>query len=161
MSGPADDEAPGQGLPAGGTPAKGTPGGGGLAAGRAWRWILRPTALAIHEAQIAEHGGLPGLRDLGLLESALARPRNLFAHRPEADVFDLAATYAYGLARDHAFNDGNKRTAYVVARLFLVLHGADLTASGVERVLVFEKLGKGEVEEAELTKWMKIGRHSV
>ncbi|OIN99125.1 MAG: death-on-curing protein [Desulfovibrionaceae bacterium CG1_02_65_16] len=130
--------------------------------GGAWRWILRPTVLAIHDAQIAEHGGLPGLRDLGLLESALARPQNLLAHAPRAtslapapDAFALAAAYAYGLARNHAFNDGNKRTAYVVARLFLVLHGHDLTAPDVERVLMFERLGKGEVGQEELAAWMR------
>lgn len=133
------------------------------AAGRAapWRWILPQTVLAIHDVQIAEHGGAPGLRDLGLLESALARPKNLLAHagppyaaRPP-DAFDLAAAYAYGLARNHAFIDGNKRTAYVVARLFLLLHGHDLRAPDVERVLVFERLGKGEMEERELAEWMR------
>jgi len=139
-------------------------------AGRApaWRWILPATVLAVHDAQIADHGGLPGLRDLGLLESALARPQNLLAHAPDVsgtadttglsttpDVYDLAAAYAYGLARNHAFHDGNKRTAYVVARLFLILHGHDLRAPDVERVLVFERLGKGEVGERELAGWMR------
>ncbi len=126
-----------------------------------WRWILPQTVLAIHDAQIAQHGGAAGLRDLGLLESALARPRNMLAHAPGSarppDAYDLAAAYAYGLARNHAFIDGNKRTAYVTARLFLVLHGCDLSAPDVERVLVFEKLGKGEVGEAELAKWMRGG----
>ncbi len=128
----------------------------------AWRFILPSTVLAIHDAQIADHGGLPGLRDLGLLESALARPKNLLAHAdpssgpPDApDVFDLAAAYAYGLARNHAFIDGNKRTAYVVARLFLLLHGHDLTAPDVERVLVFERLGQGELTQEELAGWMR------
>lgn len=123
-----------------------------------WRWILASTVLAIHDAQIAEHGGLPGLRDLGLLESALARPRNLVAHSPHPpDAFDLAAQYAYGLARNHAFVDGNKRTAYVTSRLFLILHGLDLCAPDVERVLVFERLGKGEVGVEELAGWMRGG----
>lgn len=121
-----------------------------------WRWILPSTVLAIHDAQLAEHGGLPGLRDLGLLESALARPRNLLAHSPhQPDAYALAAEYAYGLARNHAFVDGNKRTAYVTSRLFLVLHGQDLRAPDVERVLVFERLGKGEVEVEELGAWMR------
>ena len=130
-----------------------------------WRWILPATVLAIHDAQIADHGGLPGLRDLGLLESALARPQNLLAHAPDVsgtanppftpDAYDLAAAYAYGLARNHAFHDGNKRTAYVVARLFLLLHGCDLHAPDVERVLVFERLGKGEVGERELAGWLR------
>ncbi|MGE4265157.1 MAG: type II toxin-antitoxin system death-on-curing family toxin [Desulfovibrio sp.] len=127
-----------------------------------WQWILPQTVLAIHDAQLADHGGLPGLRDLGLLESALARPKNLLAHAPmsapasaQPDAFDLAAAYAYGLARNHAFIDGNKRTAYVTARLFLVLHGHDLHAPDVERVLVFERLGKGEVGEKELAEWMR------
>ncbi len=123
-----------------------------------WQWVLPQTVLAIHDAQLADHGGLPGLRDLGLLESALARPKNLLAHAPtsaQPDAFDLAAAYAYGLARNHAFIDGNKRTAYVTARLFLVLHGHDLHAPDVERVLVFERLGKGEVGERELAGWMR------
>ena len=124
-----------------------------------WQWILPQTVLAIHDAQIADHGGAPGLRDLGLLESALARPKNLLAHAPGVtgppDAYDLAAAYAYGLARNHAFIDGNKRTAYVVARLFLLLHGCDLRAPDTERVLVFERLGKGEVEERELAAWMR------
>lgn len=124
-----------------------------------WRWILPQTVLAIHDAQLAEHGGLPGLRDAGLLESALARPRNLLAHAPSAaatpDAYDLAAAYAYGLARNHAFIDGNKRTAYVVCRLFLLLHGCDMAAPDVERVLVFERLGKGEVTERELAGWLR------
>lgn len=132
-----------------------------------WRWILPATVLAIHDAQIADHGGAPGLRDQGLLESALARPKNLLAHAPAAhtplpgdrppDVFDLAAAYAYGLARNHPFIDGNKRTAYVVARLFLLLHGFDLTAPDVERVLVFERLGKGELTHDELAGWLRGG----
>ncbi|MDP2848193.1 MAG: type II toxin-antitoxin system death-on-curing family toxin [Humidesulfovibrio sp.] len=124
-----------------------------------WRWILPQTVLAIHDAQLAEHGGLPGLRDLGLLESALARPRNLLAHAAQGvappDAFDLAAAYAYGLARNHAFIDGNKRTAYVVCCLFLLLHGCDMAAPDVERVLVFERLGKGEVTERELAGWLR------
>ncbi|MDO9083273.1 MAG: type II toxin-antitoxin system death-on-curing family toxin [Humidesulfovibrio sp.] len=129
-----------------------------------WQWILPQTVLAIHDAQIADHGGAPGLRDLGLLESALARPKNLLAHAdsspapqlPDApDAFDLAAAYAYGLARNHAFLDGNKRTAYVVARLFLLLHGHDLRGPDTERVLVFERLGQGELTQEELAGWMR------
>lgn len=124
-----------------------------------WRWLLPQTVLAVHDAQIAEHGGLPGLRDMGLLESALARPQNLLAHaRPSVappDAFALAAEYAYGLARNHAFLDGNKRTAYVCARLFLRLHGQDITAPDIERVLVFERLGKGELGVEELEKWLR------
>lgn len=126
-----------------------------------WRWILPQTVLAIHDAQIADHGGLPGLRDLGLLESALARPKNLLAHADSSpapqtpDACDLAAAYAYGLARNHAFIDGNKRTAYVVARLFLLLHGLDLRAPDTERVLVFERLGKGELTQEELAGWLR------
>lgn len=123
-----------------------------------WRWLLPQTVLAIHDAQIAEHGGLPGLRDMGLLESALARPRNLLAHAPAAsppDAFALAAAYAYGLARNHAFLDGNKRTAYVCARLFLRLHGQDITTPDIDRVLVFERLGKGELGVEELERWLR------
>lgn len=122
------------------------------------QWVDLNVVLAVHEQQIAEHGGLAGIRDLGLIESALARPQNLQLHN-DPDLLDLAAAYGFGLARNHGFVDGNKRTAYVVTRLFLLLNGQDIEASAVEKVLIFEKVGKGEIDQAELSSWLRV--HSV
>jgi len=119
-----------------------------------WKWIDTAVVLAIHGQQIAEHGGIDGTRDMGLIESALARPKNLASYSA-SDVFDLAAEYGYGIARNHGFVDGNKRTAYVVTLLFLRLNGHDLTAPAAERVLVFEKLGKGELVPDQFAKWLR------
>ena len=104
------------------------------------RWIDLSVVLAVHEQQIAEHGGLTGIRDLSLIESALKRPQHLLLYN-DPDLFDLAAAYGYGLAKNHGFLDGNKRTAYVVTRLFLVLNGQDIDAPAVEKVITFEKIG--------------------
>ena len=119
-----------------------------------WKWVDPEVVLAIHGQQIAEHGGAGGIRDMGLIESALARPRNLASYSA-ADVFDLAAEYGYGIAVNRGFIDGNKRTAYVVTLVFLVLNGHDLTAQAVERVLVFEKLGKGGLAADEFAGWLR------
>jgi len=131
-------------------------------------WVLPETVLAIHDRQIAEHGGAAGVRDLGLLESALARPRNLAeywagpgagqrAGRKERepgqgspDVFDLAAAYAFGLVRNHPFVDGNKRTAWITARLFLSLNHAAIVVPGPEAVLTMVAAAAGELDEAAL-----------
>jgi len=123
-----------------------------------YRWIDLNVVLAVHEQQISEHGGLGGLRDLGTIESALSRPRNLQQYN-DPDLFDLAAAYGFGLARNHGFIDGNKRTAYVVTRLFLVLNGQDIHASAVEKVVIFEKVGKGEIDQASLSSWLRS--HSI
>ena len=119
-----------------------------------WKWIDPKIVLAIHDQQIAEHGGADGIRDMGLIESALARPINPAGYSAP-DVFDLAAEYGYGIVRNHGFIDGKKRTAYVVTRVFLVLNGHDLTAKPVERVLVFERLGKGEIAPDEFAGWLR------
>ena len=119
-----------------------------------WKWIDPGVVLAIHDQQIAEHGGTDGIRDMGLIESALARPKN-HATYSAPDVFDLAAEYSYGIARNHGFIDGNKRTAYVVTLLFLALNDHDLTAPAVERVLIFEKLGKGGLAPDEFAGWLR------
>ncbi len=118
------------------------------------RWIDLSVVLAIHEQQIAEHGGSLGIRDLGMIESALGRPQNLLLYN-DPDIFDLAAAYGYGLAQNHGFIDGNKRTAYVVTRLFLILNGYDISASAVEKVVTFEKVGKGEIDQAALASWLR------
>lgn len=119
-------------------------------------WLLEETITAIHHRQIAEHGGSEGLRDEGLLLSALARPQNLFAYgEPVPDLAALAAAYAYGIARNHPFVDGNKRTALVAARTFLILNGVDLEATQDDKVLTFLSLAEGAVSEEELADWVR------
>lgn len=118
------------------------------------RWVDLNVVLAIHEQQISEHCGLLGIRDWGAIESALQRPKNLLLYG-QPDIFDLAAAYGFGLARNHGFVDGNKRTAYVVTRLFLILNGNDLDVSPMEKVLTFEKVGKGEMDQDALATWLR------
>jgi len=120
-------------------------------------WIEIEVALAIHDRQLAEHGGPIGLRDISLLESALARPKNQWAYG-ETDISALAAAYAFGLARNHPFADGNKRTAWVLARLFLVLNGVELEFTPDEAVSVVLKLAAGEVAQDELADWFRRHR---
>lgn len=117
-------------------------------------WITKRDALAIHEMQIAEHGGLAGIRDEGLLESALARPENLFAYG-EPDLCDLAAAYAYGLAKNHPFADGNKRTSLGVCLSFLDLNGLDLPEDDAENIATWMALAAGTLGEAELAAWLR------
>ncbi len=119
-----------------------------------WNWIDPAVALAIHDQQIAEHGGISGVRDMGLLESALARPAQREAYG-DPDVFNLTAAYAHGIARNHPFLDGNKRTAYVVCMLFLRLHSFQVKAPGPDRVILFERLGKGEIQQNDLAEWLR------
>lgn len=119
-------------------------------------WLLEETIIAIHYRQIAEHGGGEGLRDEGLLSSALARPRNLFAYgHPIPDLPALAAAYAYGIARDHPFVDGNKRIALIAARTFLLLNGVNLEAGQDEKFLTFQRLAEGSLAEQELADWIR------
>jgi death-on-curing protein len=115
----------------------------------AWRWVEASVIYAVHDRQIAEHGGLQGIRDQGAIESALARPRNLIAYGA-ADAADLAAAYAFGLARNHGFADGNKRMAWIAARLFLADNGATLRFDPAEAVLTMTKLAAGAMDEAAL-----------
>ena len=119
-------------------------------------WLLEEALIAIHHRQIAEHGGGEGLRDEGLLSSALARPQNLLAYgEPSPDLASLAAAYAYGIARNHPFVDGNKRTALVAARTFLILNGVDLNATQDDKVLTFVSLAEGAISEQELADWIR------
>jgi|SRR5687768_2313741 len=119
-------------------------------------WLLEDTLTAIHNRQISEHGGSDGLRDHGLLSSALARPQNLLVYgEPPPDLASLAAAYAYGIARNHPFVDGNKRTALVAARTFLILNGVDLNASQDKKVLTFLNLAEGAISEEELADWIR------
>jgi death on curing protein len=117
-------------------------------------WVALAVVLAIHDEQIAEHGGEDGILDIGLLESALHRPRNLLAYS-EPDLADLAACYAYGVANNHAFVDGNKRTSAVVTRLFLRLNGAELDASEADKLETWEALGAKQISEAEMAAWIR------
>ena len=119
-----------------------------------WIWIERAFAIAVHDAQLAVHGGGAGIRDEGLLDSALARPRNLAVYE-KPDEAALAASYAFGIARNHAFVDGNKRTALVVAETFLADNGYMLDASNAELAVLFQHLAAGEVAEDELAAWFR------
>lgn len=119
-----------------------------------WIWVAAEAALAAHEEQLAEWGGADGIRDKGMFESAMARPQNLAAYG-EPDAAALAASYAFGLARNHPFVDGNKRTAAVVSEGFLNLNGNVLRATDAEIVVLFEALAAGEIGEEELAGWFR------
>ena len=124
-------------------------------------WIENEEARVIHQLQLADHGGASGIRDQGLFESAMDRPRNLFAYSdPTATLYQLAASYAYGLAKNHAFVDGNKRTAFVVCLSFLKQNGIILTASQEMRYLTFYALAAGDLTEAELAEWLQQNSRS-
>jgi death-on-curing protein len=121
---------------------------------RDWIWVTVEVSMAAHGEQLAEHGGGEGVRDLRLLESAMARPLNLAGHG-EPDAADLAAAYAFGIARDHPFVDGNKRTAAVVSETFLVLNGYRLHRTDAELVVAFLALAAGEYSEEEMADWLR------
>lgn len=119
-------------------------------------WIRDDVVIAIHRRQLAEHGGGSGIRDQGLLASALARPKNLLVYSDdEPDLAALAAAYAFGIIRNHPFVDGNKRTGYVVCRTFLELDGCSLGASREEKYLTFLRLADGGLSESELADWIR------
>jgi death-on-curing protein len=120
-----------------------------------WIWIADSVVLAVHEAQLAEHGGMVGIRDEGLLASALARPRNAQAYGEEPDAASLAAAYAFGLSRNHPFLDGNKRTAFVVMELFLNLNGWNLNAEDADCISTMEALASGRVGENAFAEWLR------
>ncbi len=119
-------------------------------------WLSKAVVLAAHEEQLSEHGGAVGLRDDGLLESALARPKHLFYYtEPEPDIPALAASYAFGIARDHPFTDGNKRTSLVVAETFMLLNGIELEAGDAELLSTWLQLAEGEISESNLAAWLR------
>lgn len=118
-------------------------------------WVQDAVVLALHDEQLAIHGGLSGIRDRGAVKSALAHPRNLVAYDACDDIARLAAAYAYGIARNHGFADGNKRTALVIADLFLMLNGYELISSAVENVLTVVRLAEGTLSEEELVVWFQ------
>lgn len=119
-------------------------------------WITQRLALAIHDRQLAEHGGGTGVRDQALLDFALARPQQLFSYGdPPPDIAALAASLAFGLARNHPFVDGNKRTAHVCYRVFLALNDAELVATDEDKYIAMLRLAEGSLTEAEFTDWLR------
>jgi death-on-curing protein len=119
------------------------------------RWVDRVVVEAVQFDLVREHGGMPGLRDENGLESALARPRQRRAYKPEADLAELAAAYGHGLAANHPFNDGNKRIAFLVMAVFLELNGRELAAPETEVVTVMLAVAAGERDEEGLASWLR------
>ncbi|HEX5222298.1 MAG TPA: type II toxin-antitoxin system death-on-curing family toxin [Verrucomicrobiae bacterium] len=117
-------------------------------------WVLREVVFALHEQSLAQFGGSAGIRDEGLMDSALGKPLNLFAYS-KPDVFDLAASYAFGLVKNHPFIDGNKRTGFIVAIVFLELNGYRFNASEVDATVRTLALAAGEMSEAAFAQWLK------
>lgn len=118
------------------------------------KWLRIETLLILHSESLAEHGGPDGVRDRGLLESAMERPLNR-AHYGDGDLFDFAAEYAYGIARNHPFVDGNKRTAFLSAATFLLINGHLLTASEADATLKMIALAAGEIDQNALADWLR------
>lgn len=118
------------------------------------RWISKKALLLLHEESLSAFGGARGLRDEGLLESALARPRNTYVYNDAAKLAELAASYCYGIAKNHAFVDGNKRAAFLGVGLFLAINGYRLTASQVEAIETMLGVAAGTVSEPELALWI-------
>ena len=116
-------------------------------------WILEAVVLKIYEQQMNEHGGEYGIRDLGMLESALNHPKNVWKYQ-ESELHELAAGYAARICANHPFIDGNKRVGFVVMRLFLKLNGKDINASSEEKIKVFLRLADGKLSEVELSEWI-------
>lgn len=123
------------------------------------RFLSGEVAMAVHDRQLAEHGGLAGVKDAGLLDSAIARPINKHSYGEE-DLCALAAAYAFGIARNHPFADGNKRTAWVMARLFLQLNGVTLTFDKADAIRTMLALAAGEMPEETLADWFRAHRTS-
>jgi death-on-curing protein len=119
-----------------------------------WVWIVRSVVIAAHNEQLAEHGGAAGIRDAGLLDSALARAENLAAYG-DPDIAALAAAYGFGIVRDHPFIDGNKRAALITTELFLAMNGAELVVDDAECVLTVLALADGELEDAAFAAWLR------
>jgi death on curing protein len=121
-----------------------------------WRWVRTDLVYAVHEMQLARHGGLEGVRDENAVESALSRPEQLNFHgNPPPDISALAAAYAFGLARNHGFSDGNKRTAWVVARVFLADNDGKLKFSEFDAIRIMQSVAAGTTTEDELADWFR------
>ncbi|MDR3560583.1 MAG: type II toxin-antitoxin system death-on-curing family toxin [Negativicutes bacterium] len=119
-----------------------------------WRWLKEEVIIAVHDEQLAEHGGAEGVRDSGLLSSALARPKNL-AEYEKPSAFELAAAYATGIVRNHPFVDGNKRTGFLAAYMFLALNGWELDAPEADAAAAVLALAAGEIDETQFSAWLK------
>lgn len=119
-----------------------------------WIWLNSAVIIAVHEAQLAEHGGGTGVRDQNLLISALTRPQNLAAYGTP-DAADLAAAYGFGISRNHAFIDGNKRTGFVAAEMFLNLNGYQLSADDANSAVTMLAVSAGDITEAEFAAWIR------
>ena len=124
-----------------------------------WRWVSQHALMLLHDESLAEHGGAPGIRDEGLLKSALARPLNLVAYG-EPDLADLAAAYGVGLAKNHPFVDGNKRAAFLAVGLFLALNGQRLVTSQAEATLTMLAVAASEIDEGGFAKWIREHVHA-
>ena len=123
---------------------------------RLWRWIKPALVYAVHDMQLARHGGLAGLRDKNAVESALGRAQQLSTYgEPVPDAADLAAAYAYSLSRNHGFSDGNKRTAWVIARVFLLDNGESLSYTEIDAIHVMQDVAAGTIGEQELAQWFR------
>lgn len=125
---------------------------------KALRWIDKRLLVILHDESLAEHGGASGIRDEGLLDSALARPLNLLAYG-EPDLAELAAAYGVGLAKNHAFVDGNKRVAFLAVGLFLALNGYRLVASQADATLTMLAVASSEMDEAAFALWIRVNSH--
>jgi len=119
------------------------------------RWLLEQTIVAVHSVVLEEHGGAPGVRDEDMLASALNRPVDKYNYEPDCTIFELAAAYSFGLAKNHPFVDGNKRVAFLAGTLFLELNGLQFTAEESDAAFVFERLAAGKIKEASLVKWLE------
>ena len=119
------------------------------------KWLIYQAVSHIRELLLTEHGGPPGIRDESLLQSALNQPIDKFAYEPNCGMHDLAAAYAFGIARNHPFIDGNKRTAFVCATLFLEMNGYTVDAPEADTVIIMEALAAGTLDEAQLSEWFR------
>ena len=117
-------------------------------------WVTEKLVLMVHDMLLAEHGGLSGVRDKGLLNSALAKPQQLYRYKPESTLFELASAYSFSLAKNHPFVDGNKRIAFTITAVFLELNNKVLNAPEAEVVVFYEGLAGGKVSEAALAHWL-------
>ncbi len=121
-----------------------------------WQWVQRDTVFAVHDKQLAVHGGLDGIRNLNAVESALERAKNINAYgNPPPDVADLAAAYIYGIATGHGFNDGNKRTAWVIGRLFLMINNQTLVFNQVDAINFMMAVAAGTMSEPQAAQWIR------
>ena len=118
-------------------------------------WVTEKLVLMVHDMLLAEHGGLTGIRDQGLLQPALAKPQQLYRYKPQTSLYELATAYSFGLAKNHPFIDGNKRIAFTVTAVFLQLNDKVLNAPEAEVVVFYEGLAGGQVSEEALAKWLE------